>query len=206
MERPGFLGVRMDIRSPASVRQTFSHLQVCDIRTLGFPVYTWYCILLLVTNVDQVLTCHGDFLCTCIKDCMLTNPNLLKMVNILIGVCVSFCRFFENAQRYFVDAELNSMIAPSDAESDVSEAAPSIECSTSAPGENFEDSIQNFDEQFSAALIGLLHKIDELAVEDNNEKMLNVLYRMDFNSYYSSSLLVPSATGSTQSGVAHTSG
>ncbi|XP_052126076.1 gamma-tubulin complex component 2-like isoform X1 [Frankliniella occidentalis] len=161
-----------------------------------------------VTNVDQVLACHSDFLSSCIKDCMLTNPGLLKMVNVLIGVCVSFCRFFENAQKYFVDAELNSMIAPSDAESDVSEAAPSIECSTSALGENFEDSIRNFDEQFSAALISLLNKIDELAMEDNNEKMLNVLYRMDFNSYYTS-FLVPSVGGSSQTdqtGVSHTSG
>ncbi|KAE8744028.1 hypothetical protein FOCC_FOCC009312 [Frankliniella occidentalis] len=154
------------------------------------------------------MACHSDFLSSCIKDCMLTNPGLLKMVNVLIGVCVSFCRFFENAQKYFVDAELNSMIAPSDAESDVSEAAPSIECSTSALGENFEDSIRNFDEQFSAALISLLNKIDELAMEDNNEKMLNVLYRMDFNSYYTS-FLVPSVGGSSQTdqtGVSHTSG
>lgn len=57
------------------------------------------------------------------------------------------------------------------------QAAPSIECSSSALGENFEDSIANFDEQFSVALICLLNKINELATEDNSEKMLNVLYR-----------------------------
>lgn len=57
------------------------------------------------------------------------------------------------------------------------QAAPSIECSSIAPGDNFEESIKNFDEQFSAALISLLHKINELALEDNSEKMLNVLCR-----------------------------
>lgn len=48
-----------------------------------------------VTNVDQVLTCHNDFLNLCMADCLLTNPGLLHTVNILLGVCVSFCRFFE---------------------------------------------------------------------------------------------------------------
>lgn len=130
-----------------------------------------------VTNVDQVLACHNDFLSSCMKDCMLTNPDLLHTVNALVGVCVSFCRFFE--------------------------AAPSIECSSSALGDNFESSISNFDETFSAALISLLNKISELAEEDNSEKMLNVLYRMDFNSYYTSLLLPSSGTGSH---VPHTSG
>ncbi|XP_034250701.1 gamma-tubulin complex component 2-like isoform X2 [Thrips palmi] len=162
-----------------------------------------------VTNVDQVLACHSDFLCACMKDCMLTRPELLQTVNKLVGVCVSFCRFFENAQKYFVDAELNSMIAPSDAESDVSEAAaPSLEYSSIAIGENFEESISNFDEQFSIALICLLNKIEELAAEDNSEKMLNVLYRMDFNSYYTTLLapkMVEESQHASKSG-SHTSG
>ena len=99
-----------------------------------------------------------------------------------------------------MDAELNSMIVPSDAESDVSEAAPNIECSSSCLGENFEDSISKFDDQFSVALISLLSKINEIARDDKCEKMLNVLYRMDFNSYYT-----PLLFGS-QADVPHTSG
>lgn len=57
------------------------------------------------------------------------------------------------------------------------QAAPSIECSSIALGENFEDSISNFDDKFSIALMSLLNKIDELATEDKCEKMLNVLHR-----------------------------
>lgn len=134
-----------------------------------------------VTNVDQVLSCHNDFLGSCMKDCMLTSPDLLQTVNVLVGVCVSFCRFFE--------------------------AAPSIECSSIPLGENFEESISNFDEQFSVALICLLNKINELAAEDNSEKMLNVLYRMDFNSFYTN--FVPKIGGESQhasKSVSHTSG
>lgn len=32
-----------------------------------------------VTTVDQVLSLHNDFLDRCLKDCMLTTPELLKV-------------------------------------------------------------------------------------------------------------------------------
>lgn len=32
-----------------------------------------------VTNIDGVLENHNDFLDRCLKDCMLTNPELLKV-------------------------------------------------------------------------------------------------------------------------------
>jgi len=52
------------------------------------------CLLFQVKNVDQVLVCHEDYLSACMKDCMLTNPTLLKVVNELLAVCVKFCEFF----------------------------------------------------------------------------------------------------------------
>ncbi|WAR08340.1 GCP2-like protein, partial [Mya arenaria] len=46
-----------------------------------------------VSNVDDVLAYHSDFLSDCLKDCMLTNPQLLKIVHKLMMVCVTFSNF-----------------------------------------------------------------------------------------------------------------
>jgi gamma-tubulin complex component 2 len=48
-----------------------------------------------VNNVDDVLVCHSDFLDNCLKDCMLTDPALLRTVNKLMAVCVQFCHFIQ---------------------------------------------------------------------------------------------------------------
>ena len=48
-----------------------------------------------VSNVDDVLDYHSDFLSNCLKDCMLTNPDLLKTVHKLMMVCVTFSNFIQ---------------------------------------------------------------------------------------------------------------
>ncbi|PSN40194.1 Gamma-tubulin complex component 2 [Blattella germanica] len=119
-----------------------------------------------VNNVDDVLICHSDFLDSCLKDCMLTNPILLRTVNKLMAGCVDFCHFIQETP------------------------PPSPEPQTSLVGdsESFEQSIAKFNLQFTAVLVGLLDRISELGREDNNEKLLNVLYRLDFNSFYTEQL------------------
>ena len=48
-----------------------------------------------VTNVDQVLKIHQDFLTTCLNDCLLSNPTLLTTVKKLLGVCCDFSAFMQ---------------------------------------------------------------------------------------------------------------
>ena len=48
-----------------------------------------------VTNVDQVLKIHSDFLTTCLNDCLLSNPTLLTTVKKLLGVCCDFSEFMQ---------------------------------------------------------------------------------------------------------------
>ena len=54
--------------------------------------------------------------------------------------------------------------------------------------EAFEEEINKFDMTFTAALVTLLDRISQLARENYNEKILNILYRLDFNGYYSKEL------------------
>ena len=46
-----------------------------------------------VANVDDVLHCHFDFLNGCLKDCMLTSPELLKIVIRLMKTFIDFSNF-----------------------------------------------------------------------------------------------------------------
>lgn len=45
---------------------------------------------LQASNIDDVLCHHTSFLDNCLKDCMLTNPELLKIFSKLMSVCVMF--------------------------------------------------------------------------------------------------------------------
>lgn len=47
-------------------------------------------VSLQASNIDDVLGHHTSFLDTCLKDCMLTNPELLKVFSKLMSVCVMF--------------------------------------------------------------------------------------------------------------------
>ncbi len=57
-------------------------------------------VLSEATRVDQVLATHDDFLNTCLKECMLTNPKLLKGFNKLAQGIKSFAEFSDWYCRY----------------------------------------------------------------------------------------------------------
>merc|ERR1719245_719534 len=110
-----------------------------------------------VSNVDQVLQIHSDFLSTCLNDCLLSNTQLLSTVKKLLGVCSEFSDFMNQLE--------------------------SLE-----DFEPFEDDVNKFDLRFTSVLVSLLDRISQLARENYNEKMLNILYRLDFNGFYSKAL------------------
>uniref|UniRef100_A0A182TIE7 Gamma-tubulin complex component 2 n=1 Tax=Anopheles melas TaxID=34690 RepID=A0A182TIE7_9DIPT len=50
-----------------------------------------------VKNIDDVLNYHQDFLDQCLKNCMLTEPDLLKPIINLCNICIKFCDFLATA-------------------------------------------------------------------------------------------------------------
>ncbi|PNF14012.1 Gamma-tubulin complex component 2 [Cryptotermes secundus] len=131
---------------------------------------TFFSSINKVNNVDDVLVCHSDFLDNCLKDCMLTNPTLLRTVNKLMAVCVQFCHFIQ----------VFALETPP--------PSPEHQSTMACDSDSFEQSIAKFNLQFTAVLVGLLDKISELGRENNGEKLLNVLYRLDFNTFYTEQL------------------
>ncbi|XP_011499905.1 PREDICTED: gamma-tubulin complex component 2-like [Ceratosolen solmsi marchali] len=140
-----------------------------------------------VSNVDDVLSVHHDLQDSYLKECMLTDPELLACITGLCAVCIEFCEFMQHMSRYFIDAELTSMIGT--CQDDILE--PESECSgnSNIEGSSFEERIGFLDNQFTAVLIRLLNRICDLGCDNSNEKLLNVVCRLDFNLFYTQILV-----------------
>ncbi|KFB50780.1 AGAP005575-PA-like protein [Anopheles sinensis] len=107
-----------------------------------------------VKNIDDVLNYHQDFLDQCLKNCMLTVPDLLKPIINLCNICIKFCDFLANAT--FME-----------------------------PTETFSERVEQFRQDFTNQLMTLLRKITDVATLSTSERFINLIYRINFNSYYS---------------------
>ncbi|XP_061505474.1 gamma-tubulin complex component 2 homolog isoform X3 [Anopheles gambiae] len=107
-----------------------------------------------VKNIDDVLNYHQDFLDQCLKNCMLTEPDLLKPIINLCNICIKFCDFLATA-------------------------------TTMAPTETFSERVEQFRHDFTDQLMTLLRKIADVATLSTSERFINLIYRINFNSYYS---------------------
>merc|ERR1712218_514087 len=58
---------------------------------------------------------------------------------------------------------------------------------------NFERIICNFDANFSKLLVTLLDKIMDYSIDNCGNKLMNILYRLDFNGFYTEQLETVSA-------------
>uniref|UniRef100_A0A8C0L6N3 Gamma-tubulin complex component n=1 Tax=Canis lupus dingo TaxID=286419 RepID=A0A8C0L6N3_CANLU len=74
---------------------------------------TWHILeknLKSASNIDDVLGHHTSFLDNCLKDCMLTNPELLKVFSRLMSVCVMFTNCMQKfTQSMKLDGELGRL-------------------------------------------------------------------------------------------------
>lgn len=153
-----------------------------------------------VTNIDGVLENHNDFLDRCLKDCMLTNPELLKVVSKLMLVCVTFTNCM---QRFTQSATVESqeIIAPGVGVMSKKGPPPDEQEKKKATvkvisehvdqmisGEDFERTIQNFDNNFSLHLMDLLEKLSHYSTIDCEHQMLNIIARLDHNGFYTAQL------------------
>lgn len=55
-----------------------------------------------VSNVDEVLLVHQDFLDDCLYNCMLKTPELLRAVTKLCNICLAFCKFIQVRVIFFM--------------------------------------------------------------------------------------------------------
>ncbi|XP_064418571.1 gamma-tubulin complex component 2 [Latimeria chalumnae] len=168
---------------------------------------TWHVLennLKSVSNIDDVLSHHTSFLDNCLKDCMLTNPELLKIFSKLMSVCVMFTNCMQRfTQSIKLDNEMNrldlehgTMRGPPTQSERVEEVemkrltskylAEQMDALHLTSG--FEATITKFDSNFSTHLLDLLDKLSIYSTNDCEHSMINIIYRLDFNGFYTERL------------------
>ncbi|XP_033104280.1 gamma-tubulin complex component 2-like [Anneissia japonica] len=161
-----------------------------------------------VSNIDDVLEFHTDFLDKCLKDCMLTNPDLLKIVSKLMLVCVTFSNCIQRFTHSMnVEAQVNQMSTESGSSrrkdgkdkgsKGADEAKAKKQTTTKVVAEHvdqliaseeFERTIINFDTNFSTLLIDLLDNLSIYSTTNCEHNMMNIIHRLDFNGFYTQQL------------------
>ncbi|XP_069467159.1 gamma-tubulin complex component 2 isoform X2 [Ambystoma mexicanum] len=179
---------------------------------------TWHILeknLKSASNIDEVLRHHTSFLDNCLKDCMLTNPELLKIFSKLMSVCVMFTNCMQRfTQSMKVEDELGrltlehgTMMGPPTQTERLEETAKKkltskllaehVDALHSTTG--FEATINKFDSNFSTHLLDLLDKLSVYSTNDCEHSMINIIYRLDFNGFYTERLERLSAERSQRS-------
>ncbi|XP_026968842.1 gamma-tubulin complex component 2 isoform X2 [Sagmatias obliquidens] len=168
---------------------------------------TWHVLeksLRSASNIDDVLGHHTSFLDSCLKDCMLTNPELLRVFSKLMSVCVMFTNCMQRfTQSMKLDSELGHPTLehgtmrgpPTEAERAEERARKELarKClaeHVDAPqlASSFEATISKFDKNFSAHLLDLLARLSIYSTSDCEHGMASVISRLDFNGFYTERL------------------
>ncbi|XP_059166589.1 gamma-tubulin complex component 2-like isoform X2 [Physella acuta] len=160
-----------------------------------------------VSNVDDVLALHGDFLDSCLKDCMLTSTELLRIVHKLQVVCILFSNYLQRvSQTITVESEMerlrDSSLQSSKSNRERKEDFQMKKTAAKIVSEHidkvladasFEEAILGFDKDFSRLLLELLDKIMDENNKTYEHKLFNIIYRLDFNGFYTEKLEAMSA-------------
>ncbi|CDQ92674.1 unnamed protein product [Oncorhynchus mykiss] len=168
---------------------------------------TWHIMeknLKSASNIDDMLCHHTSFLDNCLKDCMLTNSELLKIFSKLMSVCVMFTNCMQRFTRSMkLDRELNrlslehgTMEGPP-TQSERTEEQEKKRLTSKFLAEHvdtlqsdscFEATVSKFDSNFSTLLLDLLDKLSVYSTNDCEHSMINIIYRLDFNGFYTERL------------------
>jgi gamma-tubulin complex component 2 len=105
------LSLRSALGPSFCLRQRMLHFQQNFVYYMMFEVISprWHDFqqqLASVNTVDDILEYQGEFLDICLKECLLTDPDLLRVLTRLMTVCMTFANSIESFTRpYFLDEE-----------------------------------------------------------------------------------------------------
>ncbi|KAI8895937.1 Spc98 family-domain-containing protein [Globomyces pollinis-pini] len=119
------------------------------------------------TTVDGMMKVHDDFLDTCLKECMLTNPRLIAIFSCLITTCHSFVKFSTS-----VTSNHNNDITSN---SDQNHSLSSVES---------KQYLTTLEQSFLLQIQSLIECIQILGVSET-ARLSSLVSQLDFNNYYS---------------------
>ncbi|KAE9349101.1 Gamma-tubulin complex component 2 [Phytophthora fragariae] len=105
------LSLRSALGPSFCLRQRMLHFQQNFVYYMMFEVISprWHDFqqqFATAETVDDILEFQGEFLDICLKECLLTDPDLLRVLTKLMTVCMTFANSIERFTRpYFLDEE-----------------------------------------------------------------------------------------------------
>ncbi|KAF8792059.1 gamma-tubulin complex component 2-like isoform X2 [Argiope bruennichi] len=135
-----------------------------------------------VTNVDEVLFCHNDFLEKCVEDCMLANPKLFQVLATLMTLCADFSIFLQGIMKCSMDMDMSA--AGDSLLYSVREQPLLDMASCPAALENFQQQVSSYEKKFDQSIICMLHILHSVHQSKQTSKIINMLYRLDFSRFY----------------------
>ena len=122
-----------------------------------------------VSNIDDVLLMHNDFLDKCLRDCMLSSRDVLKTMSRLLAICISFTKHIQIAamqEDTCQGSEFNVRSCPLSADVE--------------SGRSVRDIVNDCECKFTADLVQLLDWLYSV----HSEGVGSMVARLDFNGYY----------------------
>ena len=139
-------------------------------------------------TLDDVLVAHNDeFLDSCLKECLLTDKNLIRLLTKLLSICIIFSSFTEKFVRAMrvPEASQRSGSAGEDSASarhkqDVRRKVITQQTRLQMEDSGNQKAVQKFDENFSSTLNELISRLRELG----GAHTAGLALRLDFSGFY----------------------
>lgn len=125
-----------------------------------------------VSNIDDVLLMHNDFLDKCLRDCMLSNREVLTTMSRLLAICTSFARHVQLADQ-------GSEYTPEEPVQRSEYGGRSRLLSDGGVG-TVKDMVKECEQKFNADLVQLLDWLYSMS----SEGVGSMVTRLDFNGFY----------------------
>eukprot|EP01117_Protostelium_nocturnum_P017756 TRINITY_DN7283_c0_g1_i1.p1 TRINITY_DN7283_c0_g1~~TRINITY_DN7283_c0_g1_i1.p1 ORF type:complete len:773 (-),score=225.32 TRINITY_DN7283_c0_g1_i1:228-2546(-) len=139
-------------------------------------------------TIDEVLKYHNDFLDVCLKECMLTDPNLIKTLNRLTTMCILFATFTDRFIQS-LQTETEKEMRDTEPTNYKRKQAARIKVITEqarrvANDENFKKTVESYENNFNITMKHLMDSLQLLSTTEANHQMANLVLRLDYNDYY----------------------
>ena len=157
--------------------QSFQYYMMFEVIEPNWTVL--YQNLQSVSTVDNVLDCHTDFLDACLKDCMLTNSDVLRTISELMVVCATYSGCMKRYSNLSEPLPINH-----DEKSSVLTHVILKRTSQLIDTDNVEQTISNFDREFTKHVLALLEKLTHISTSESEHSMLNLVARLDYNGFF----------------------
>ena len=150
-------------------------------------------------TIDEVIRLHDDFLDICMKECMLHNPQLLKILTKLMSTCIIFANHTERFTKTLtLDLEPPAArLSTSGVDGEAAETVrqqlhmreqraqmASVHIAQVVADKNYLRTMRTFQENFDLSHRQLVETLNAYATMESEPHLSNLCSRLDFNDYY----------------------